>query len=114
MAPKPSSSPAIRSLRPASTIKTAIKENIKREREKAAKQGKLGSYDKLIDEIKKERGGRIPLGEKGVGRFASHRLGSRLLLKTKVSNLDYEYVLEVDPGQPLCIEHTNEELRSAG
>jgi len=25
-----------------------------------------------------------------------------------------ENVLEVDPGQPLCIEHTNEELRSAG
>lgn len=83
-------------LRPASTIKTIIKENIKREREKAAKEGKLGSYDKLISEIKKERGGRIPLGEKGVGRFASHRLGCRLLLKTKVRNLDYEYVLNVD------------------
>src|SRR3989338_2511331 len=83
-------------LSPASTIKTIIKENIKGEREKAAKEGKLGSYDKLISEIKKESGGRIPLGEKGVGRFASHRLGRRLLLKTKVSGLDYEYVLDVD------------------
>jgi signal transduction histidine kinase len=83
-------------LRPASTIKTAVKENIRHEREKAAAAGKLGSYDKLISEIKKERGGRIPLGEKGVGRFASHRLGRRLLLKTKVSDLDYEYLLEVD------------------
>jgi signal transduction histidine kinase len=83
-------------LRPASTIKTAVKESIRQEREKAAAAGKLGSYDKLISEIKKERGGRIPLGEKGVGRFASHRLGHRLLLKTKVSNLDYEYLLEVD------------------
>lgn len=83
-------------LRPASTIKTVVKENIRREREKAAIAGKLGSYDKLISEIKKERGGRIPLGEKGVGRFASHRLGRKLLLKTKVSNLNYEYLLEVD------------------
>lgn len=83
-------------LRPASTIKTAVKESIRQEREKAAAEGKLGSYDKLISEIKKERGGRIPLGEKGVGRFASHRLGRRLLLKTKVSELDYEYLLEVD------------------
>jgi signal transduction histidine kinase len=83
-------------LRPASTIKTAVKETIKQERAKAVAAGKLASYDKLIAEIKKERGGRIPLGEKGVGRFASHRLGRRLLLKTKVKNLDYEYVLDVD------------------
>jgi signal transduction histidine kinase len=83
-------------LRPASTIKTVVKENIKLEREKAAREGKLASYEKLISEIKKERGGRIPLGEKGVGRFAAHRLGRRLLMKTKVSDLEYEYVLEVD------------------
>jgi signal transduction histidine kinase len=83
-------------LRPASTIKTTIKENIRQERAKAAVEGKLGSYDKLISEIKKERGGRIPLGEKGVGRFAAHRLGRHLLLKTKVKELDYEYVLDVD------------------
>ncbi len=83
-------------LRPASTIKTVVKEQIKREREKAAKAGKLGTYNKLIAEMKKERGGRIPLGEKGVGRFATHRLGRHLILKTKVSNLDYEYVLEID------------------
>lgn len=83
-------------LRPASTIKTTVKETIKQERAKAVEQGKLGSYNKLISEIKKERGGRIPLGEKGVGRFASHRLGRRLSLKTKVSDLDYEYVLDVD------------------
>jgi signal transduction histidine kinase len=83
-------------LRPASTMKTVVKETIKQERVKAIAQGKLGAYDKLVAEIKKERGGRIPLGEKGVGRFASHRLGRRLLLTTKVSQLDYEYVLEVD------------------
>ena len=83
-------------LRPASTIKTVVKETIKQERAKAVAEGKLGSYNKLIAEIRKERGGRIPLGEKGVGRFASHRLGRRLLLKTKVKELDYEYILEVD------------------
>ncbi|MEW5922371.1 MAG: sensor histidine kinase [Candidatus Zixiibacteriota bacterium] len=83
-------------LRPASTIKTVVKEQIKHEREKAAKSGKLGTFDRLISELKKERGGRIPLGEKGVGRFAAHRLGKHLMLKTKVSDLDYEYILEVD------------------
>jgi signal transduction histidine kinase len=83
-------------LRPASTIKTVVKATIRQERAKAVEQGKLGSYNKLISELKKERGGRIPLGEKGVGRFASHRLGRRLSLKTKVSDLDYEYVLDVD------------------
>src|SRR6185437_1959944 len=83
-------------LRPASTIKTVVKDAIRQERAKAVAEGKLGSYNKLIAEMKKERGGRIPLGEKGVGRFASHRLGRRLVLKTKVRELDYEYILDVD------------------
>lgn len=83
-------------LRPASTIKTAVKETIKQERAKAVEQGTLGAYNKLISEIKKQRGGRIPLGEKGVGRFASHRLGRRLSLRTKVRDVAYEYLLEVD------------------
>src|ERR1700683_4696528 len=83
-------------LRPASTLKTNVKETIRQERAKAVEEDKLGAYNQLIAELKKERGGRIPLGEKGVGRFASHRLGRRLLLKTKVADLDYEYVLEVD------------------
>ena len=64
-------------LRPASTIKTVVKETIKQERAKAVAEGKLGAYNKLIAEMREERGGRIPLGEKGVGRFASHRLGAR-------------------------------------
>jgi len=101
-------------LRPASTIKTVVKENIRLEREKAAAAGKLGSYDKLISEIKKERGGRIPLGEKGVGRFASHRLGRRLLLKTKVAELDYEYVLDVDWDKFEAGEEGVKDLESVG
>lgn len=83
-------------LRPASTIKTAVKERIKQERANAVEHGTLGAYNQLIAELKKERGGRIPLGEKGVGRFASHRLGRRLSLRTKVRELDYEYLLEVN------------------
>lgn len=101
-------------LRPASTIKTAVKENIRHEREKAAAAGKLGSYDKLISEIKKERGGRIPLGEKGVGRFASHRLGRQLLLKTKVSDLNYEYLLEVDWDKFEAGEEGSKDLETIG
>lgn len=83
-------------LRPASTIKTAVKETIKHERAKAVEQGTLGAYNQLVSELKKQRGGRIPLGEKGVGRFASHRLGRRLSLRTKVRDVEYEYLLEVD------------------
>lgn len=83
-------------LRPASTIKTNIKEQMKQERLKAAKHGNLGSYDALIHKLKKEHGGRIPLGEKGVGRFATHRLGRYLELRTKTKELPYELVLKID------------------
>ena len=101
-------------LRPASTLKTIVKENIRKEREKAAKQGKLASYNILISEIKKERGGRIPLGEKGVGRFASNRLGRRLLLKTKVDDLDYEYLLDIDWDKFDVSEDSVRDLEAVG
>jgi hypothetical protein len=83
-------------LRPASTIKTNIKERLKSEREKAIREGKLGTYKKLLRTLKTENKGRIPLGEKGVGRFAAHRLGRRLIIKTKIAENDYEYVLKID------------------
>lgn len=83
-------------LRPASTIKTEVKEKLKEEREKAEKQGKLGSYNTLVQQLTKEHGGRIPLGEKGVGRFATHRLGRKLLIKTKTADNDFENVLYID------------------
>jgi hypothetical protein len=82
-------------LRPASTIKTNIKEQLKTEREKAFKSGNLGSYDALLTQLKKEHG-RIPLGEKGVGRFATHRLGRYLELRTKTKDIPYELVLKID------------------
>jgi signal transduction histidine kinase len=82
-------------LRPASTIKTNIKEQLKIERKKALKSGNLGSYDALLKQLKKEHG-RIPLGEKGVGRFATHRLGRYLELRTKTKDIPYELVLKID------------------
>ena len=83
-------------LRPASTIKTNIKEKIKKEREIAKKTGNLAQFDALIKQLKKEHGNRIPLGEKGVGRFATHRLGKFLEIRTKVKENSYELVLKID------------------
>lgn len=82
-------------LRPASTIKTNIKEQLNKERNNALKAGNLASYDALYNQLKKEHG-RIPLGEKGVGRFATHRLGRYLELRTKTKGIDYELVLKID------------------
>ena len=83
-------------LRPASTIKTSVKERLKRDKEKALKEGKLETFERIYEQAKKANKGRIPLGEKGVGRFACNRLGSKLIIKTKVAENDYEYVLQID------------------
>ena len=83
-------------LRPASTFKTNIKDRIKLERQKAIEKGQLGTFEAIIKNIKKQNGGRLPVGEKGVGRFATRRLGNKLILKTKVPRNDYEYLLEID------------------
>ncbi|OHD86296.1 MAG: hypothetical protein A3I60_02360 [Sulfuricurvum sp. RIFCSPLOWO2_02_FULL_43_45] len=83
-------------LRPASRMKTDVKAKIKAERDKAVEEGKLGTFDSLVKELKKAHKGRIPLGEKGVGRFATQRLGKKLLLKSKTKDKEYEYVLEID------------------
>ena len=82
-------------LRPASPIKTIIKEQLKKEREAAILSGSLGAYDSVVKQLKKERG-RLPLGEKGVGRFATHRLGRYLELYTKTKDSSYELVLKID------------------
>lgn len=83
-------------LRPASTLKTSVKERLKKEREKALRENKIEIFESYLDILKSENKGRIPLGEKGVGRFASHRLGKNLIIKTKISENDYEYVLKID------------------
>ena len=82
-------------LRPASPIKTIVKEQLKEERAKAIRSGSLGAYDGIVKKLYKERG-RLPLGEKGVGRFATHRLGRYLELYTKTKDSPYELVLKID------------------
>ncbi len=101
-------------LRPASTIKTNIKEKLKRERQKAMESGTLGAYDSLVAQLKKEYKNRIPLGEKGVGRFATHRLGKHLIIKTKVADLDYEYLLRIDWEKFDQISDKTTDLNSIG
>lgn len=83
-------------LRPASTLKTNVKERLKKEREKAIRENKLDVFEKYLQLVKEENKGRIPLGEKGVGRFASHRLGRNLIIKTKVKENNYEYILKIN------------------
>lgn len=83
-------------LRPATRIKTSIKEQLKRERKEADRRGTRGEYEQLVKTLKDARGGRLPLGEKGVGRFATHRLGRYLILQTKVADESYEWVIEID------------------
>ncbi|MCY3823121.1 MAG: ATP-binding protein [Nitrospinae bacterium] len=39
--------------------------------------------------------GRLPLGEKGLGRFAVHKLGNNITLVTRARNTD-EYIVEID------------------
>lgn len=101
-------------LRPASTLKTNIKERLKRERAKALKEGSLAQYESLIVELKKANKNRIPLGEKGVGRFATHRLGQSLIIKTKTASINYEYVLSIDWNKFDDYSHGVKDLHSIG
>lgn len=43
-----------------------------------------------------DTGGRVPTGEKGIGRFASDRLGTRLTVETKTAGKAEALVLEID------------------
>lgn len=83
-------------LRPASTLKTDIKNRLREERENAEKSGNIGAYQAIVDQLKKEHGGRIPLGEKGVGRFATNRLGTNLIIRTKTVGSQEELVLKIN------------------
>lgn len=83
-------------LRPATRIKTSVKERLKLERKKADERGARSEYEILVDTLRREHGGRLPLGEKGVGRFATHRLGQHLLLRTKIADEPCEWMLQID------------------
>jgi len=93
-------------LRPATTLKTSVKQRLKEERDLAASQGRQEEYENLVSALRLQHGGRLPLGEKGVGRFASQRLGRFLELQTKTSSDPFEWYLRIDwtdfssrPGQ---------------
>jgi signal transduction histidine kinase len=101
-------------LRPASTLKTNIKKRLKDERIRAERDGTLDIYKKFISALKKEHGNRIPLGEKGVGRFATNRLGKKLLIKTKIAENDYEYILRIDWDDFDKISNISIDLESVG
>lgn len=83
-------------LRPASTVKTSAKAKLREERKRAYNSGNIGAYSSIVNELKEEYGGRIPLGEKGVGRFATNRLGRHLIIRTKTKDSVDELVLRLD------------------
>ena len=83
-------------LRPATSSRAQVKDRLKKERDRAIAQGTLDSYGALVDTLRREHGGRLPLGEKGVGRLATHRLGQHLWLRTKTKNDPLEWDLKID------------------
>ena len=101
-------------LRPASTLKTDIKIKLRAEKEKATKNGNIGAYLSIVNQLKKEHGGRIPLGEKGVGRFATNRLGSHLIIKTKTADSSEELVLKINWDDFEFNNGENKNLNSIG
>src|SRR5229473_2863341 len=82
-------------LRPATQIRGYVKERLRAERDAAGKRGSLASFDALVDELKEAHGGRLPLGEKGIGRLATHRLGQFLWLRTKTAEDPFEWELRI-------------------
>lgn len=101
-------------LRPASTLKTNIKLKLREERDKAEQSGNLGAYQSVVNQLKKVLGGRIPLGEKGVGRFATNRLGRQLIIRTKTSESPDELVLKLNWDDFETEEGKSKNLNSVG
>lgn len=83
-------------LRPASRLKTNVKDEIRKQREDALSKGNIGAFNSWLKTYKAANKGRLPLGEKGVGRFATHRLGRQLILKTKIKENPYEFILKIN------------------
>ncbi len=82
-------------LRPATSFRARVKERLRAERDAAGNRGSLASFDALVDELKEAHGGRLPLGEKGIGRLATHRLGQFLWLRTKTAEDPFEWELRI-------------------
>lgn len=83
-------------LRPATSRRTRIKERLRSERAAADKRGSRKAFDALVEELRTAHGGRLPLGEKGIGRLATHRLGRHLWLRTKTADDALEWELKID------------------
>src|SRR5262245_22389087 len=83
-------------LRPATPNRTVVKNRLRAERELAEKRGSLTEFNALVAQLKAAHGGRLPLGEKGIGRLATHRLGSFLWLRTKTADSPLEHELKID------------------
>jgi signal transduction histidine kinase len=86
-------------LRPATTLKTSVKQKLAEERKEADRRGTRATYEQLLNTLKQANSGRLVLGEKGVGRFATHRLGRYLTLQTKTKTDPYEWKLSIDWAQ---------------
>lgn len=83
-------------LRPATRSRSEVKARLNKERLHAERRGSLEEYSDLVEALKREHGGRLPLGEKGVGRLATHRLGRHLWLRTKTAGDPLEWELRID------------------
>lgn len=55
-----------------------------------------GSKEAAKEKLERTKKGRLPLGEKGVGRFAAQRLGKNLELVTRPEGHPFEYILNID------------------
>src|SRR5205814_6730979 len=94
-----------------------IKDRLREERQRASDQGKLAEYDALVEAMRDEQG-RLPLGEKGIGRLATHRLGQHLWLRTKTAKDASEWELRIDwrafdsaDGKPVDLSSVKLELK---
>src|SRR5206468_842257 len=83
-------------LRPATPRRARLKEQLREEREFAKRRGALAEYEALVQRLKDAHGGRLPIGEKGIGRLATHRLGRMLWLRTKTADDPWEWELKID------------------
>jgi signal transduction histidine kinase len=105
-------------LRPATSRRAAVKERLVAERAAADERGSRKAFDALVEELKMAHGGRLPLGEKGIGRLATHRLGRYLWLRTKTSDDALEWELKIDwqkfdtlSGAPVNLDKVDLTLR---
>lgn len=55
-----------------------------------------GGKEQQKERAEKSKRGRLPLGEKGIGRFAAHKLGRRLTLVTRHLTSEKEVLLDID------------------